>query len=100
MEALDNRILLVLGVAAFFVLICGMVEYSAAWGWIEGAAIYLAIIAIVTITSANDWAKDKQFVRLQSSVKDEYVPVIRGKYGATQSVNIYDLVVGDIVLLE
>jgi high-affinity K+ transport system ATPase subunit B len=26
--------------------------------------------------------------------------VIRGKYGATQSVNIYDLVVGDIILLE
>ena len=44
--------------------------------------------------------KDKQFVRLQSIIKDEDMPVIRGKYGATQSVNIYKLVVGDIILLE
>lgn len=39
-------------------------------------------------------------MRLQSLVKDEDIAVIRGKYGATQSVNIYKLVVGDIILLE
>jgi P-type E1-E2 ATPase len=44
--------------------------------------------------------KDKQFVKLQASLKDEDVVVIRGKYGAMQSVNIYDLVVGDIIILE
>jgi Ca2+ transporting ATPase len=33
-------------------------------------------------------------------VKDENVTVIRGKYFATMSVNVWDLVVGDIVLLE
>lgn len=52
------------------------------------------------MTSLNDWVKDKQFVKLQSLVKDEEIAVIRGKYGATQSVNIYKLVVGDIILLE
>lgn len=52
------------------------------------------------MTSLNDWVKDKQFVRLQSLVKDEDIAVIRGKHGATQSVNIYKLVVGDIILLE
>jgi Ca2+ transporting ATPase len=70
------------------------------WGWIEGASIYLAIIIIVTISSLNDWVKDKQFVRLQNEVKNENIAVIRGKFGSTQSVNIYDLVVGDIILLE
>jgi magnesium-transporting ATPase (P-type) len=54
----------------------------------------------VSLTSLNDWVKDKQFVRLQSSVKDENIAVIRGKHGATQSVDIYDLVAGDIILLE
>lgn len=54
----------------------------------------------MSLTSLNDWVKDKQFVRLQSSVKDEDIAVIRGKHGATQSINIYDLVAGDIVLLE
>jgi len=33
-------------------------------------------------------------------MKDEDIAVVRGKYGATQTVNIYDLVVGDIILLE
>lgn len=39
-------------------------------------------------------------MKLQSLVKDEDIAVIRGKHGATQTVNIYDLVVGDIILLE
>lgn len=54
----------------------------------------------MSLTSLNDWIKDKQFVRLQSSVKDEDIAVIRGKHGATQSINIYELVAGDVVLLE
>jgi P-type E1-E2 ATPase len=70
------------------------------WGWVEGVSIYIAIFIIVTITSGNDWVKDKQFVNLSSLVKDENIAVIRGKQGATQSVNIFDLVVGDIILLE
>jgi len=70
------------------------------WGWIEGVSIYVAIIIIVTITSGNDFVKDKQFVQLSSHVKDENIAVIRGKYGVTQSVNIFELVVGDVILLE
>lgn len=77
-----------------------MISNGPAWGWIEGASIYLAIFLIVSITALNDWMKDKQFVKLQSDVKDEDIAVIRGKYGATQSVNIYDLVAGDVILLE
>jgi Ca2+-transporting ATPase len=33
-------------------------------------------------------------------VIDELVPVIRGKFGATQSVSIWNLVVGDVILLD
>ncbi|MFS8160624.1 MAG: hypothetical protein ACMG6E_10570 [Candidatus Roizmanbacteria bacterium] len=81
-EALDNRILLYLAIAAFFTIITGMI--ATGWmGWIEGVSIYFAIFIIVTITSANDWVKDKQFVKLASLVKDENIPVVRGKQGAT-----------------
>jgi hypothetical protein len=38
---------------------------------------------IVSISSLNDWMKDKNFVKLQSELKDETIAVIRGKYGAT-----------------
>lgn len=99
-DALNDRILLSLAICAFFTIIIGIYAHGWAYGWVEGAAIYFAIFIIVTIVSLNDWMKDKQFVKLQSSVKDEEIAVIRGKYGATQSVNMYDLVVGDIILLE
>ncbi len=33
-------------------------------------------------------------------VKEEKVAVIRGKYGITQSVSVYDIVIGDVLLLE
>jgi Ca2+ transporting ATPase len=97
---LDNRILLALAIAAFLTIITGMVAKGPKWGWLEGVSIYIAIFIIVSLTSLNDWVKDKQFVKLQSLVKDEDIAVIRGKYGATQSVNIYKLVVGDVILLE
>jgi magnesium-transporting ATPase (P-type) len=89
-----------MAIGAFITIITGMVAQGAKWGWLQGVSIYVALFIIVAITSLNDWVKDKQFVRLQSLVKDEDIPVIRGKYGATQSVNIYKLVVGDIILLE
>ena len=57
-EALDNRILLYLAIAAFVTFITGLIA-DQVWGWVEGVSIVLAIIIIVTITSANDWVKDK-----------------------------------------
>jgi magnesium-transporting ATPase (P-type) len=91
--------LLALAIAAFFTVISGMiVDYK--WGWAQGVSIYLAILIIVSITSANDWIKDKSFVKLQSELKNEDIAVVRGKYGATQSVNVFSLVVGDVIILE
>lgn len=71
-----------MAVAAFFTVITGAI--STGWpGLIQGLSIYVAIILIVGITSLNDWVKDKNFVKLQSELKDEKVAVIRGKHGAT-----------------
>lgn len=58
-EALDDRILLSLGIAALFTVITGMVAQGWRWGWIEGVSIYVAIFIIVSLTSLNDWVKDK-----------------------------------------
>ena len=33
-------------------------------------------------------------------IKDEIIAVIRGRVGATQTVSVWDLVVGDIILVE
>lgn len=44
--------------------------------------------------------KDKQFINLANNVKEMKVPVLRGKQGSTQSLSAWDVVVGDIVILE
>jgi len=69
-------------------------------GLVEGVSIIIAAIILIAITSVADWIKDKRFVSLQALIKEETIAVIRGKFGATQSVSVWDLVVGDVVLLE
>jgi len=98
-EALDDKILFYLAVAALFTIITGMIE-DPATGWLPGFSIYIAILVIVLVTAWNDWNKDKLFVNLQSDIKNEFVTVIRGKQGTTTYINIYDLNVGDVALLE
>ena len=67
---------------------------------IEAISITIVAAVILTVTSASDWAKDKRFIELQSLVKDENVTVIRGKINATFTVSVWDIVVGDILMLE
>jgi hypothetical protein len=52
-------------------------------GMVEGISIILAACFIMLITTLTDWVKDKKFVSLQKYIKNEQVPVIRGKFGAT-----------------
>lgn len=66
-DALNDKILIALAIAAFFTLIAGWYAASAQgedYGWVPGASIYVAILIVVTLTSVNDWLKDKQFVNL------------------------------------
>lgn len=56
---------------------------SAYTGFVEGASIAIIMLLLILIGSFTDYFKDKQFLDLLSEVKDEEIPVIRGKYGAT-----------------
>lgn len=58
-DALDDRILLSLAIAGFLTLITGMINQGIALGWIQGVSIFVGIILIVTVTSTNDWLKDR-----------------------------------------
>lgn len=97
-EALNEKILLLIAVFAVLSIITGMI-YHPTKGWMEGVSIIVALFILVLISSLNDIHKDKTFVRLQSFGQDEELPTVRGKKGSVQSVNIWDLVVGDIVHL-
>ena len=44
--------------------------------------------------------KSKQYLKLFDAIRDEEVSVIRGQYGLSQPCKVFDLVVGDIILVE
>lgn len=66
----------------------------------QGVSIILVSLFLVSIIAGADYIKDQKYIELSKNIKEENVPVIRGKVGATQSISIWDVVVGDIVLLE
>ncbi len=81
-------------------MLVGMFHYESILGWVEGFSIIAATVILIALASANDYMKDRQFLNLLKKVKDEEVTVLRGKFGLTQTINVFDLVVGDIILLE
>lgn len=68
-----------------------------ATGWILGFTIFLSVAILILVGAVNDYFKDKEFLELQDELKDAEVVVYRGKAGATQSISIYDLTVGDVI---
>jgi len=58
--------------------VCGAI--SLGWhGLTEGICIVIMAILMLFISSAADYVKDRKFVTLQSMIKDEDIPVIRGR---------------------
>lgn len=58
----------------------------------------MAVIIIVAVTSGNNWIKQQQFKKLSLVPEGKSVKVIRG--GDVVYISAYDLLVGDIQLVE
>jgi Ca2+-transporting ATPase len=58
-ECLSDKILIILLIAATISMILGIITEGPSKGWIDGASIYFAVIAIVSITTANNYVKEK-----------------------------------------
>lgn len=96
--ALADVTLLILMAAAFVSLIIGFVEDPVA-GWIEGAAILIAVALVANITAFNDYSKQLQFRALEStSQEDERCSVFRD--GVIERINPREICVGDIMVLQ
>ncbi|PHJ22838.1 calcium-translocating p-type pmca-type protein, partial [Cystoisospora suis] len=66
--------------------------------WIEGFAIWVAVLVVIAVTATNDWVKEKQFRKL-GRVKDKKLcRVIRG--GQEHQTFVTTLMVGDVIRLE
>jgi Ca2+ transporting ATPase len=63
--------------------------------WIEGAAILVAVLVVVFVTSFNDWSKERQFRGLQSKIdSDQKISVCRD--GQIDDLPVKEILVGDI----
>lgn len=103
----NDKVLILLSVAAVISLAVGLYQTFDTSGhkggeakieWLEGVAIIVAIAIVVLVGSINDFQKERQFVKLNKKKQDRDVNVIRS--GKSREVSVYDLLVGDVVLLE
>ena len=88
----------ILCVASVVSLILGIATEGIETGWLEGTSILVAVVIIVSVTSGNNYIKEQQFKKLNEVAERKYVNVIRD--GDTKNISVYDILVGDIQLVE
>lgn len=104
--AYNDKVLILLTCAAVISLALGLYqtfgqdhpEGEPKVEWVEGVAIMVAIIIVVVVGALNDWQKERQFVKLNKKKDDRYIKTIRS--GKVREISVYDIMVGDVVLLE
>jgi len=103
LDALNDKMLIVLIVAGIINIALGIVENASEnWeettGWIDGFAILLAVAVVVIVTAFNDHSKEAKFRKMdkQNNVRDCFVL----RNGELEQCKNIDIVVGDIVLLK
>lgn len=98
MGAMEDTTILILIVAAVVSIILGVFVSNESGGWIDGTAILVAVLVVGNVTAANEYSKEKQFRKLAAVSSDITVKVIRN--GNQSVISTFDVLVGDVVLLE
>ncbi|TPX65510.1 hypothetical protein CcCBS67573_g08107 [Chytriomyces confervae] len=106
LAALGDKIMILLSCVSMISLALGLYQdfgpqaepNVAKIHWLEGFSILVAVILIVFAASMNDLQKEKKFRKLNDKKEDRYIKGIRN--GETQLISIYDILVGDVLLLE
>ena len=106
-NAFNDRILIILTIAAIISLALGVYEAVGvkrepgdppSLDWVEGLAIEVAVIIVVLVTGLNDYRREKQFTALNAKKEDRQVKAIRS--GKSMLVSVFDIMVGDVLHLE
>eukprot|EP01120_Amphizonella_sp_Union-15-10_P014954 TRINITY_DN7486_c0_g7_i1.p1 TRINITY_DN7486_c0_g7~~TRINITY_DN7486_c0_g7_i1.p1 ORF type:complete len:1045 (-),score=272.60 TRINITY_DN7486_c0_g7_i1:55-3144(-) len=99
LDAMGDHTLILLACAAVVSIILEMTfGHEKAVGWIEGAAILVAVLLVSGVTATNDWSKDRKFRQLSAVTSNRTIKVMRG--GEQTQIFMSDILVGDIVHLE
>eukprot|EP00800_Vazella_pourtalesii_P020551 TRINITY_DN7314_c0_g1_i2.p1 TRINITY_DN7314_c0_g1~~TRINITY_DN7314_c0_g1_i2.p1 ORF type:complete len:854 (-),score=227.21 TRINITY_DN7314_c0_g1_i2:1277-3838(-) len=103
LEAASDKLLIILTILAFVSI---MLQVAFAkdnderrFAWIDGAAIFAAVVIVIAVSSGNDWAKERQFRQLNKKLeRSEPATVIRG--GVIKEIPQIEVLVGDVVSLK
>lgn len=100
LETLKDPTLILLMAAATVstALGAGVKEEREENAWVEGVAIWMAVILVSLVGSLNDYQKELQFRKLNAEKDAIMVKVIRD--GKEQLVGNHELVVGDLMMLD
>ncbi|KAH7430908.1 hypothetical protein KP509_08G020300 [Ceratopteris richardii] len=79
-------------------LIFGIRSHGWKEGWYDGASIAFAVLLVVTVTSCSDYHQSLQFIALNEEKRNIPVQVVRG--GRRLKISIFELLVGDLVVLN
>lgn len=94
-EASQDRILILLAVSA----VISLSVHFENGGWIEGAAILIAVIIVVLVNAINDWKKELLFRSLLQVSKDGMKTKVK-RSGVSDLIPVQDLTVFDLIQLE
>jgi Ca2+-transporting ATPase len=104
-DAFSERIVQILVAAAVISIVLGMTlpqphsgHVERETGWIEGAAIIIAILAVTLIGSIQNYQKAKKFEEMELEQGESRVLVLRD--WREKLIDSKEVVVGDIVLIE
>ena len=100
-RAYNDKILILLTIAAVISLALGLYETFSGGStvdWVEGVAICVAILIVVSVGAANDWQKERQFIKLNKRKDDRDVKAIRS--GKSIQISVHDITAGDVLHLE
>ncbi|EFA81180.1 hypothetical protein PPL_06017 [Heterostelium album PN500] len=98
LESFKDHTLILLSISAIVSLIIGIIWRSDTNGWVESISIIFAVVIVVTVTSLNNYSKEKQFRKLNSKRDYRNVKVIRS--GTQLEIDVHELNVGDILMIE
>jgi len=94
----EDKMLKILLVAAFLSLVIGVAQQGWLEGWIEGFSIFLAVFVVVSVSSYNNYSKEKKFALINRKNEKRKVKVKRD--GKDVELNNEHLLVGDIIHYE
>jgi len=97
-DNLNDKFTIILIIAAFVSLALGIYTEGFKYGWIDGLSITIAVVIITTVNTVNEKSKQDAFKDLMEAGEKTVSKVIRD--GKTIDIDSYELVVGDIVMVE